>query len=102
MFLSNMQHGQILKNIGLMSIISFPFSSITVQGLIQCGTPDCFGSILQIIRTGNVDPLVADAVTYSLGLLPFPCTKRIREILNMAQYQQSRATFYALSHAVTK
>ncbi|CAM4646048.1 unnamed protein product [Lepidochelys kempii] len=77
-------------------------SSITVQGLIQCGTPDCFGSILQIIRTGNVDPLVTDAVTYSLGLLPFPCTKRIREILNMAQYQQSRATFYALSHAVTK
>uniref|UniRef100_A0A452GGR4 Vitellogenin domain-containing protein n=1 Tax=Gopherus agassizii TaxID=38772 RepID=A0A452GGR4_9SAUR len=76
-------------------------SSITVQGLIQCGTPDCMGSILQIIRTGNVDPLVADAVTYSLGLLPFPCTKIIREILNMAQYQQSRATFYALSHAVT-
>ncbi|XP_075779540.1 apolipoprotein B-100 [Pelodiscus sinensis] len=76
-------------------------SSITMQGLIQCGTPDCFGAILQIIRTGNIDPLVADAVTYSLGLLPFPCTKRIREILNMAQYQKSRATFYALSHAVT-
>ncbi|XP_074847429.1 apolipoprotein B-100 [Carettochelys insculpta] len=77
-------------------------SSITVQGLVQCGTPDCFSAILQIIRTGNVDPLVADVVTYSLGLLPFPCTKTIREILNMAQYQQSRATFYALSHAVTK
>ncbi|XP_067400807.1 apolipoprotein B-100 [Emydura macquarii macquarii] len=77
-------------------------SSITVQGLIQCGTPECYGAILQIIRTGNVDPLVADAVTYSLGLLPFPCTKRIREILNMAQYQQSRASFYALSLAVTK
>uniref|UniRef100_A0A8C8RUL8 Apolipoprotein B n=1 Tax=Pelusios castaneus TaxID=367368 RepID=A0A8C8RUL8_9SAUR len=77
-------------------------SSITVQGLIQCGTPECFGAILQIMRTGSVNPFVADAITYSLGLLPFPCTKRIREILNMAQYQQSRASFYALSLAVTK
>uniref|UniRef100_A0A8D0L817 Apolipoprotein B n=1 Tax=Sphenodon punctatus TaxID=8508 RepID=A0A8D0L817_SPHPU len=77
-------------------------SSITIQALTQCGTPECFGAILQILRTGNVDPLVADAVTYALGLLPTPCTKRIREILNMAQYQQSRASFYALKHAVNR
>ncbi|XP_061478674.1 apolipoprotein B-100 [Rhineura floridana] len=77
-------------------------SSITIQALTQCGTPECFGGVLQILRTGNVDPLVADAVTYSLALLPSPCTKRIQEILKMAQYHPSRASFYALSHAVNR
>uniref|UniRef100_A0A8C0ZCU9 Apolipoprotein B n=1 Tax=Cyanistes caeruleus TaxID=156563 RepID=A0A8C0ZCU9_CYACU len=77
-------------------------SSITVQALAQCGTPECFSAILQILRTGNVNPLVADLVTYTLGLLPSPTPQRIREILNMAQYQPSRASFYGLSHSVTK
>ncbi|KAH0621946.1 hypothetical protein JD844_023712 [Phrynosoma platyrhinos] len=77
-------------------------SSITVQALAQCGTPECFGAILQILRTGNVDPLITDAITYSLGLLSPPSTIRIQELLNMAQYHQSRATFYALSHAVNR
>ncbi|KFP80367.1 Apolipoprotein B-100, partial [Apaloderma vittatum] len=77
-------------------------SSITVQALIQCGTPECYGAVLQILRTGNVNPLVVDLVTYTLGLLPSPTPERIREILNMAQYQPSRASFYGLSHSVTK
>ncbi|KAL2306922.1 hypothetical protein Nmel_004869, partial [Mimus melanotis] len=77
-------------------------SSITVQALAQCGTPECYSAILQILRTGNVNPLVADLVTYTLGLLPSPSPQRIREILNMAQYQPSRASFYGLSHSVTK
>uniref|UniRef100_A0A8C2THG5 Apolipoprotein B n=1 Tax=Coturnix japonica TaxID=93934 RepID=A0A8C2THG5_COTJA len=77
-------------------------SSITIQALIQCGTPECYSAVLQILRTGNVNPLVVDLVTYTLGLLPSPTPKRIREILNMAQYQPSRASFYGLSHAVTK
>ncbi|XP_070588903.1 apolipoprotein B-100 [Erythrolamprus reginae] len=74
--------------------------AITIQALIQCGTPECFGALLQILRTSNIDPLVADAVTFSLGLLPSPSTKTIREILNMAEYHPSRASFYALSHSV--
>ncbi|XP_053141166.1 apolipoprotein B-100 [Hemicordylus capensis] len=77
-------------------------SSVTIQALTQCGTPECFGAILQILRTGSVDPLVADAVTYGLGLLPSPCGKRVREMLNMAYYHQSRASFYALSHTVSR
>ncbi|KFP55088.1 Apolipoprotein B-100, partial [Cathartes aura] len=77
-------------------------SSITVQALTQCGTPECYGAVLQILRTGNVNPLLVDLVTYTLGLLPSPTPKRIREILNMAQYQPSRASFYGLSHSVTK
>ncbi|ETE64141.1 Apolipoprotein, partial [Ophiophagus hannah] len=78
------------------------YKAITIQALIQCGTPECFGAILQILRTSNIDPLVADAVTFSLGLLPSPCTKTIREILNMAEYHPSRASFYALSHSVNR
>ncbi|XP_077147606.1 apolipoprotein B-100 [Ranitomeya variabilis] len=76
-------------------------SPIALQALTQCGTPECFGAILQVLRTGDVSPILADTVTYALGLLPSPCTKRVRELLNMAQYKQSRATFYALSHAVS-
>nr|XP_005012961.3 LOW QUALITY PROTEIN: apolipoprotein B-100 [Anas platyrhynchos] len=77
-------------------------SSFTVQALIQCGTPECYSAILQILRTGNVNPLVVDLVTYTLALLPSPTPERIQEILNMAQYQPSRASFYGLSHSVTK
>ncbi|XP_053316213.1 apolipoprotein B-100 [Spea bombifrons] len=76
-------------------------SPIALQALVQCGTAECFGAILQILRSGYVSPMLTDAVTYSLGLLPSPCTKRVRELLNMAQYQKSRATFYALGHAVS-
>ncbi|XP_075057476.1 apolipoprotein B-100 [Mixophyes fleayi] len=75
-------------------------SPIALQALTQCGTPECFGAILQVLRTGNISPVLTDTVTYALGLLPSPCTKRVRELLNMAQYQQSRGSFYALSHAV--
>lgn len=103
MFVSNRQHAEITANRELINkIISSPFSSITVQALAQCGTPECYSAILQILRTGNVNPLVADLVTYTLGLLPSPTPQRIREILNMAQYQPSRASFYGLSHSVTK
>ncbi|XP_073530150.1 apolipoprotein B-100 isoform X2 [Phyllobates terribilis] len=76
-------------------------SPITLQALTQCGTPECFGAVLQVLRTGDVSPVLTDTVTYALGLLPSPCTKRVRELLNMAQYKQSRASFYALSHAVS-
>ncbi|XP_069829207.1 apolipoprotein B-100 [Dendropsophus ebraccatus] len=75
-------------------------SPITLQALTQCGTPECFGAILQVLRTSDVSPVLRDTVTYAIGLFPRPCTKRLREILNMAQYSQSRASFYALSHAV--
>ncbi|MGH0148147.1 UNVERIFIED_CONTAM: hypothetical protein FKN15_012101 [Acipenser sinensis] len=74
--------------------------SITLQALPQCGTPECIGAVLQVLRVTKAPTPVVDAVTYSLGLLPSPCNKRVRETLNMAQYQQSRATLYALSHTV--
>ncbi|XP_056420267.1 apolipoprotein B-100 isoform X2 [Hyla sarda] len=75
-------------------------SPITLQALTQCGTPECFGAILQVLRTSDVSPILRDPIIYAIGLFPRPCTKRLREILNMAQYTQSRASFYALGHAV--
>ncbi|MGH0136677.1 UNVERIFIED_CONTAM: hypothetical protein FKN15_037528 [Acipenser sinensis] len=77
-------------------------SSITLQALPQCGTPECISAVLQVLRLIKAPTPVVDAVTYSLGLLPSPCHKRVRETLTMAQYQQSRATLYALSHTVRK
>ncbi|XP_033859679.3 apolipoprotein B-100-like [Acipenser ruthenus] len=77
-------------------------SSITLQALPQCGTPECISAVLQVLRFIKAPTPVVDAVTYSLGLLPSPCHKRVRETLTMAQYQQSRATLYALSHTVRK
>ncbi|XP_069461985.1 apolipoprotein B-100 [Ambystoma mexicanum] len=75
-------------------------SPITLQALGQCGTIECADALFQTLRSENASPVLADAVTYALGLLTSPGTKTVQEILKMAQYQQSRASFYALSHVV--
>nr|XP_033793379.1 apolipoprotein B-100 [Geotrypetes seraphini] len=75
-------------------------SPVTLQALLQCGTPECFSAILQTMRSGTITPVVANQVTYIMGLLPSPCPKKMREVLTMAQYQQNRATFYGLVHTV--
>uniref|UniRef100_H3B136 Apolipoprotein B n=1 Tax=Latimeria chalumnae TaxID=7897 RepID=H3B136_LATCH len=71
---------------------------ITPQALPQCGTPECFSAILQLLRSRALPPSSADVVVYTMGLLPSPSAKRVQDVLSMAQYQQSRATMYALSH----
>uniref|UniRef100_A0A4W3HYI8 Apolipoprotein B n=1 Tax=Callorhinchus milii TaxID=7868 RepID=A0A4W3HYI8_CALMI len=73
-------------------------SSITLQALPQCGTPECFSAILKLFQSESASPLLTDAVTYAMGLMPSPCKTRVQETLNIAKYRQSRATFYALSH----
>uniref|UniRef100_A0A4W3HYL5 Apolipoprotein B n=1 Tax=Callorhinchus milii TaxID=7868 RepID=A0A4W3HYL5_CALMI len=77
-------------------------SSITLQALPQCGTPECFSAILKLFQSESASPLLTDAVTYAMGLMPSPCKTRVQETLNIAKYRQSRATFYALSHTVRK
>ncbi|XP_028647178.1 apolipoprotein B-100 [Erpetoichthys calabaricus] len=76
--------------------------TIITQALLQCGTPDCFSGIRQVLTTSKVPAPVIDAMAYSIGLLPSPCTHRIRDLLKVAQYQKSRATFYALSNSVRR
>ncbi|XP_032209094.1 apolipoprotein B-100 [Mustela erminea] len=75
-------------------------SPITLQALIQCGQPQCYTHILQWLRSEKANPLLIDAVTYLIALMPEPSAERLQEIFSTAKEQQSRATLYALSHTV--
>ncbi|XP_023475214.2 apolipoprotein B-100 [Equus caballus] len=75
-------------------------SPITLQALIQCGQPHCYTHILQWLKSEKANPLLIDVVTYLMALIPEPSAQRLREIFNTTKEQQSRATFYALSHVV--
>lgn len=76
--------------------------TLIFQALLQCGTPECFGAIIQMLQNKNVPELLADAVIYSVGLIASPSEDRIRAILNMAKARQTRGIFYALSHTVRR
>lgn len=69
---------------------------------MQCGQPQCYAHILQWLKSEKANPLLIDVVTYLVALLPGPSAQRLRDIFNTAKEQQSRATFYALSHMVNK
>ncbi|KAM8776139.1 LOW QUALITY PROTEIN: apolipoprotein B-100 [Rhynchonycteris naso] len=75
-------------------------SPITFQALVQCGQPQCYTHILQWLKSEHASPLLIDVVTYLMALIPEPSAQRLREIFNTAKEQQSRATFYALSHVI--
>ncbi|KAB0380800.1 hypothetical protein FD755_008584 [Muntiacus reevesi] len=75
-------------------------SPITLQALIQCGQPQCYTHILQWLKNERANPLLIDAVTYLVALIPDPSAERLREVFNTARVQQSRLTFYALSHMI--
>ncbi|MBN3313712.1 APOB protein, partial [Atractosteus spatula] len=94
--LKNETLGAMVKEMGEIS------SMITMQALPQCGTPECASAMLQVLRTSDSSAFAVDAAVYALGLLPSPCSKRVREILSMAQHRQSRATLYGLSSSVKK
>ncbi|XP_006835311.1 PREDICTED: apolipoprotein B-100 [Chrysochloris asiatica] len=75
-------------------------SPITLQALVQCGQPQCYTNILQWLKSERANPILIDVVTYLMSLIPEPSEDMVREIFNTAKEQQSRATFYALSHVV--
>ncbi|XP_035883587.1 apolipoprotein B-100 isoform X1 [Phyllostomus discolor] len=77
-------------------------SPVTLQALIQCGQPQCYTYILQWLRSEKANPLLIDIVTYLVALTPEPSAERLQEIFNTAKEQQSRATFYALSHVINR
>ncbi|KAF7655376.1 hypothetical protein LDENG_00057020 [Lucifuga dentata] len=77
-------------------------SSLTWQALVQCGTPECSSAMLSILRTFETDALEVDAVVYALGLMPTPSRLLVKDMLEMAQYKQSKPIMYALSNAVKK
>nr|XP_015212508.1 PREDICTED: apolipoprotein B-100 [Lepisosteus oculatus] len=94
--LKNETLGAMVKEMGEIS------SMITMQALPQCGTPECTSAMLQVLRTSDSSGIAVDAAVYALGLLSSPCSKRVREMLSMAQHRQSRATLYGLSSSVKK
>uniref|UniRef100_UPI0037E9B8DE apolipoprotein B-100 n=1 Tax=Semicossyphus pulcher TaxID=241346 RepID=UPI0037E9B8DE len=75
---------------------------LTWQALFQCGTPECTSAILQAIRTIDGVSLEVDALVYGLSLQANPDAARVRDMLSMAQYKQSRAIMYALANTVKK
>uniref|UniRef100_A0A4X1U1X1 Apolipoprotein B n=1 Tax=Sus scrofa TaxID=9823 RepID=A0A4X1U1X1_PIG len=77
-------------------------SPITLQALVQCGQPQCYTHILRWLKNEKANPLLIDVVTYLVALIPEPSAERLREVFNTAKEQQSRATFYALSHVINK
>ncbi|KAG7226132.1 hypothetical protein INR49_014226, partial [Caranx melampygus] len=75
---------------------------LTYQSLFQCGTPECTSAILQAVRTIDGVSLEVDALVYGLSLQPNPDAARVRDMLSMAQYKQSKAIMYALANTVKK
>uniref|UniRef100_A0A667Z134 Apolipoprotein B n=1 Tax=Myripristis murdjan TaxID=586833 RepID=A0A667Z134_9TELE len=73
---------------------------LTWQALFQCGTPECTSAILQGIRTIDGVSLEVDALVYGLSLQANPDPHRVRDMLSMAQFKQSKAIMYALSNTV--
>ena len=75
---------------------------LTWQALLQCGTPECTSAILQAIRTIDGVSLEVDALVYGLSLQANPDAARVRDMLSMAHYKQSKAIMYALANTVKK
>lgn len=75
---------------------------LTFQALVQCGTPECTSALLAVLRTFDVSAPEVDAVVYALGLMSNPSPLMVKDLLEMAQYKQSKPSMYALSIAVKK
>lgn len=75
---------------------------LTLQALFQCGTPECTSAIMQTTWTIHGVGLEVDALVYALSLQSNPDAARVRDMLSMAQYKQSKAIMYALANTVKK
>ncbi|XP_054909551.1 apolipoprotein B-100 [Poeciliopsis prolifica] len=75
---------------------------LTFQALFQCGTSECTSAIMQVIWTIDGVSLEVDALVYALALQANPDAARVRDMLSMAQYKQSKAIMFALANTVRK
>ncbi|KAG7508735.1 apolipoprotein B-100-like [Solea senegalensis] len=76
-------------------------NSLTLQALVQCGTPECTSALLSVLKKFN-NGVALDATVYALGLLSNPSRLMVKDMLAMAQHKQSKPIMYALSIAVKK
>lgn len=96
---------RVLRNETLSETVTEMFDMsgwLTWQALFQCGTPECTSAILQGIRTIDGVSLEVDALVYGLSLQANPDAARVRDMLSMAQYKQSKSIMYALANTVKK
>ncbi|XP_028298322.1 apolipoprotein B-100 [Gouania willdenowi] len=96
---------RVLKNETLSQTVTEMFKKsgwLTMQALFQCGSSECTSGILQIIRSIDGVSLEVDALIYVLSLQGNPDEAHVRDMLNMAQYKQSKAIMYALANTVVK
>ncbi|XP_043843071.1 apolipoprotein B-100 [Dromiciops gliroides] len=75
---------------------------LSLQALVQCGQPQCYSHILRWLKTEKADPMLIDAASYVMALMPNPSAQALQEIFKVVQERPSRITLYALSHMVNK
>ncbi|KAL7887812.1 hypothetical protein AOLI_G00027860 [Acnodon oligacanthus] len=75
---------------------------LTWQGLIQCGTPECSSTMLQILKGFSSETIEIDAAIYALAMVHRPSDLLVRDILEMARNKQSKPIMFALSNVVRK
>lgn len=96
---------RVLRNNTLGLIVSQMMQAstwLTWQALLQCGTPGCTSVMLQMVKTLDGVSLEVDGLVYGLSLQANPDAARVRDMLSMAQYKQSKAIMYALANTVKK
>lgn len=96
---------RVLRNNTLGLIVSQMMQAstwLTWQALLQCGTSGCTSVMLQTLKTLDGVSLEVDALVYGLSLQANPDAARVRDMLSMAQYKQSKAIMYALANTVKK
>ncbi|XP_051908802.1 apolipoprotein B-100-like isoform X2 [Hippocampus zosterae] len=76
--------------------------SVTMQALVQCGTPECSGAMLRVLGTFDKSALEVDMAVYALALMPNPSRFMVKDLLAMAQNRKSKPIMYALSHVVRR
>ncbi|XP_068959082.1 apolipoprotein B-100 [Petaurus breviceps papuanus] len=77
-------------------------SPLALQALAQCGQSQCYSHILHWLQTEKASPLLIEAASYIMALMPNPSAQRLQEIFRVARERPSRITLYALSHVVNK
>uniref|UniRef100_A0A3Q2XSY2 Vitellogenin domain-containing protein n=1 Tax=Hippocampus comes TaxID=109280 RepID=A0A3Q2XSY2_HIPCM len=76
--------------------------SLTMQALVQCGTPECTSAMLRVLGTFDKSALEVDMAVHALALMPNPSRLMVKDILAMAQNRKSKPIMYALSHVVRR
>ncbi|XP_060722344.1 apolipoprotein Bb, tandem duplicate 1 [Tachysurus vachellii] len=76
--------------------------SLTYQVLFQCGTPECSGALMQVLRTFKSSSTEIDAAVYAMGMVPNPSRVLVKEMLETAKFKPSKLIYYATSNAVRR